>query len=243
MNVIRVLLVDDHAMVRAGLRALLDAAQDIKVIGEAENGRQAVQEAKRLRPDVVLLDVAMPLLNGVEAARQIATRVPTAKVLILSSYNDVNHLRQALEAGVDGYLTKESAANDLLEAIRAAYQGGAFFSPALLPYLLKERWRTPRDNTTPPNKTVALSVREAEVLQLIAEGFANKQAAGLLGLSIKTVEKHRQSLMAKLSIHKTASLTSYAIFNGVIESTRPPISPLRPALTEPQLSKTKFARM
>src|SRR5437764_1229430 len=118
INPVTVLLVDDHAMVRAGIRALLDAAPDIKVVGEAENGRQAVGEAKRLRPEVILLDCAMPLLNGVEAARQIAAEVPTAKVLMLSSYNDAQHLRQAVEAGVAGYLTKESAARDLLEAIR-----------------------------------------------------------------------------------------------------------------------------
>ncbi|HEY5910658.1 MAG TPA: response regulator transcription factor [Verrucomicrobiae bacterium] len=138
MKPIRVLVADDHANVRAGLRALLQTAGDMHVIGEAENGRQAVREAKRLRPDVVLLDLAMPLLNGVEAARQIAHAVPTARVLIHSSYSDAHHLRQAVEAGVAGYLMKESAADDLLEAVRETSNGATFFSPPLLEHLARE---------------------------------------------------------------------------------------------------------
>ena len=188
------------------------------VIGEAENGRQAVLETKRLQPEVVLLDLAMPLLNGVEAARQIAKEAPSARVLILSSYNDEDHFRQAVEAGVAGYLIKESAADDLLEAVRETRNGGASFSPPLYNRLLKE-WRGgPPDGGSPKPGNVTLSRRQAEVLQLIAEGHITKQIAGLLSVSIKTVEKHRQTLMEKLDLHNIASLTRYAISSGVIES-------------------------
>ena len=190
----------------------------MQVIGEAEDGRQAVLETKRLHPEVVLLDLAMPLLNGVEAARQIAKEAPGARVLILSSYSDDDHLRHAVEAGVAGYLMKESAGNDLLEAVREARNGGASFSPPLYNRLLKE-WRGgPPDSGNPKPANVTLSRRQAEVLQLIAEGHVTKQIAGLLSVSIKTVEKHRQTLMEKLDLHNIASLTRYAISSGVIES-------------------------
>ena len=219
MKTITVLVCDDHAIVREGLRALLEAAGDMHVIGEAEDGRQAVLETKRLLPDVVLMDLAMPLLNGVEAARQIAHEAPSASVLILSSYSDDGHLRQAVEAGVAGYLMKESAGDDLLEAVREARNGGASFSPPLYNRLLKE-WRGgPPDSGSPKPGNVTLSRRQAEVLQLIAEGHVTKQIAGLLSVSIKTVEKHRQTLMEKLDLHNIASLTRYAVSSGVIEST------------------------
>jgi DNA-binding NarL/FixJ family response regulator len=218
MNAIRVLLADDHAMVRAGLRALLEAAGDMLVIGEAENGHQAVREAERLRPQVVVLDLAMPLLNGIEAARQIACKMPAIRVLILSSYSDAHHLRQAVAAGVAGYLTKESAANDLLEAIRETCHGGAFFSPCLLHRLSEGKRAAPQSDGGAAPRPATLTRREAEVLQLLAEGYANKQTAGLLSLSIKTVEKHRQALMEKLNLHRTASLTRYAVSSGVVEA-------------------------
>jgi DNA-binding NarL/FixJ family response regulator len=213
---IRVLVADDHAVVRAGLRALLEAAGDMQVIGEAENGMQAVQETRRLQPDVVLLDLAMPLLNGVEAARQIVQESPEAAVLILSSYNDAQHLRRAVEAGAAGYLMKESAAADLLEAVRETRNGGSFFSPALFQLLLKGL----RGGANEPGsaaRTTILTWREAEVLQLVAEGYATKQIARLLILSNKTVEKHRQTLMEKLDIHNIANLTSYAVANGIVD--------------------------
>ena len=217
MKTIRVLVVDDHAIVRAGLRALLEAAGDMLVVGEAENGQQAVGEAERLRPDVVLLDVAMPRLNGVSAARQIAERAPTSKMLLLSSYNDAQHLREAIEAGAAGYLLKESAADELLEAIRETDRGGASFSPAILQRLSKECWGGPLGSLGPATGSATLTGRQAEVLQLVAEGHCNKQIAALLSLSMKTVEKHRQSLMVKLNLHKTAALTRYAVSTGVVE--------------------------
>lgn len=237
MKPIKVLLVDDHAIVRAGLRALLEAAGDMEVAGEAENGQQAVSEAERLWPDVVLLDLAMPLLNGVGAARKIARRVPTAKVLILSSYSDAQHLREAIEAGVAGYLMKESAGDNLLESIREARDGGAPFSPPLLVRLSKEYWEARRDSRRPVNGTPTLSRRQEEVLQLVAEGFANKQIAGLLRVSVKTVEKHRQSIMTKLSIHKTAMLTRYAVSSGMVETSLAPIWPVGSGPARPQVRR------
>ena len=218
---IRVLVVDDHAVVRAGLRALLEAAGDMHVIGEAENGMQAVQEARRLQPHVVLMDLAMPLLNGVEAARQIAQESPEAAVLILSSYKDGQHLRQAVEAGAAGYLMKESAAADLLEAVRETGKGGAFFNPALLQLLLKGL-READDEPGTAARAPILTWREAEVLQLIAEGYATKQIARLLTLTSKTVEKHRQTLMEKLGLHNIANLTTYAVANGVVNLANTP---------------------
>jgi DNA-binding NarL/FixJ family response regulator len=233
MKTIRVLLVDDHAIVRAGLRAVLETSEDVQVIGEAENGQQAVGAAQRLRPDVVLLDVAMPLLNGVEAARHIAHKVPTAKVLILSSYSDAQHVRQAIAAGVAGYLLKQSAGADLLEAIRETANGGADFSPPLVNHLLKEwleRWECgPEAHASAP----ALSWRHAEVLQLIAEGYCTKQIADLLFISKKTAERHRFVLMRKLKLHKVAALTRYAVSSGVVESNRAPNWPTTPVAAQP----------
>ncbi len=218
MKTIRVLLVDDHAIVRAGLRALLETAGDIQVIGEAENGQQAVRETRRLQPDVVLLDLAMPVLNGAEAARQIADEVPSARVLVLSTYSDDQHVQQAVEVGAAGYLMKEAAANDLVQAVHTACEDGASFSPPVLKHLMKQCAKRPVDGPRNTTGTRALSGREVQVLQLIAEGYGNKQIARLLFISLKTVEKHRQSVMDKLNLHKTASLTRYAISSGIIES-------------------------
>ena len=231
MKTIRVLLADDHAIVRAGLRALLQTAPDMCVLGEAENGQQAVQEAQRLQPDVALLDLAMPRLNGVQAARQIAQKVPTARVLILSSYSDAQHLRQAVEAGVAGYLMKECVADDLLEAVRAADRGGTFLSPPILKHLLKQGEESSADCHPAPSAPARLSWREAEVLQLIAEGYCTKQIADVLSISIKTTEKHRQRLMDKLDIHSIAGLTRYAVSSGVIESNRVPNWPATKSLS------------
>jgi DNA-binding NarL/FixJ family response regulator len=222
VNKITILISDDHSIVRAGLRLLLEAEGDMLVVGEATNGQQAVQETKRLRPQVVVLDLAMPLLNGVEAARQIADEVPDARVLILSSYSDDQHLRQAVQAGVAGYLVKETAGNDLMRAVREAAQGNAFFSPSVGQLLLTQ-WRgTFLPAGQPKPDTTSLTCRQVEVFQLIAEGYMTKQIADLLSLSVKTVEKHRQSLMEKLDMHNIATLTRYAVASGIIESGRSP---------------------
>ncbi len=219
MKKITVLLADDHTVVRQGLRSLLLAEPDIEVVGEAENGRQAVQMAMQLTPDVVIMDIAMPELNGLEATRQIISERIATKVLILSSYSDDEYVHQLTEAGAAGYLIKQTAANDLIKAIREAYKGNAFFSPAISKRLL-DYYREVFLNGKPMKKQgVQLTSRELEVLQLVAEGHVNKQIAASLCLSIKTVEKHRQQVMNKLNIHDVAGLTRYAIARGVIEST------------------------
>lgn len=217
-NKITVLLADDHTVVRQGLRILLEAEDDMKVVGEAETGLQAVQMSKRLRPDVIVLDVAMPVLNGLEATRQITREAPQTKVLILSSYSHDEYVRQLIEEGAIGYLTKQTAANDLLKAIREAVKGNAFFSPSISKRLLDQCREAFVDGGTIKKKTGRLTLREAEVLQLIAEGQANKQIAAELSISIKTVEKHRQQVMNKLNIHDVAGLTRHAIAKGIIES-------------------------
>jgi DNA-binding NarL/FixJ family response regulator len=219
MHKIKVLLADDHTVVRQGLRALLIAEGDIDIVGEAENGRQAIQLAKKLLPDVVLMDIAMPVLNGLEATRQITRTLPSAKVLILSSYSDDEYVQQLTQAGAAGYLLKQTAANDLLKAIREAQKGNAFFSPAIAKRL-RDQCREAFISGSPTRKRADyLTTREAEVLQLIAEGRANKQIACELCISIKTVEKHRQQVMNKLGIHDVAGLTRHAIAKGIIEST------------------------
>jgi DNA-binding NarL/FixJ family response regulator len=228
VNIITVLLVDDHALVRDGLRMLLQCADDIQVVGEAENGQRAVQEAIRLRPDVVLLDLAMPVLNGIEAARQIAHEVPSARVLILSSYNDGHRLRQAVEAGASGYLMKETGSENLLAAVRQARSGATFFNPLFLGELARVWAKAPNDHHPAPTQRTKLTWRESEVLQLIAEGYATKQIADVLTLANKTIDKHRQTLMTKLGLHRIADLTRYALSTGVIESGRLPGGQLPP---------------
>jgi DNA-binding NarL/FixJ family response regulator len=219
MQNIKVLIADDHTIVRQGFRALLEAQKDITVVGEAETGRQAVRMAISLQPDVVVMDVAMPLLNGLEATRQIVKDVPGTRVLVLSSYSDDEYVRQVTEIGAAGYLLKQTAAEDLIKAIREARNGNAFFSPAISKRLL-ENCRDAFLNGVPAGaRTAKLTSREAEVLQLVAEGSVNKQIAGELCISVKTVEKHRQEVMNKLNIHHVAGLTRYAISRGIIKST------------------------
>ena len=218
MERITVLLADDHTVVRQGLRALLVAEGDIDIVGEAENGRQAVQLAKRLLPQVVVMDIAMPVLNGLEATRQITHALPSTKVLVLSSYSDDEYVQQLTDAGAAGYLVKQTAANDLLKAIREAQKGNAFFSPAIAKRLRDQCREAFESGQSLRKRPDYLTTREAEVLQLIAEGRANKQIAAELCISIKTVEKHRQQVMNKLGIHDVAGLTRHAIAKGIIET-------------------------
>ena len=222
---ITVLLTDDHTIVREGLRLLLQAADDIQVIGEAENGREAVQLTKTLKPDVVVLDVVMPTLNGLEALRQIVKEAPSTRVLILSSYSDDDRVLELIEEGATGYLVKQTAGNDLLRAIREASKGNAYFSPSISRRLL-EQCRDSLSGEVHRRRSI-LTPREAEVLQLIAEGHPNKQIADQLSISIKTVEKHRQQVMNKLNIHDIAGLTRYAVAKGIVESNRE-INTLKP---------------
>ena len=218
MEKIRVVLADDHTVVRQGLRALLMNEEDIDIVGEAENGRQAFQLVKKLLPDVAVIDIAMPVLNGLEATRQITRSVPSTKVLILSSYSDDEYVQQLTEAGAAGYLVKQTAATDLLKAIRETHKGNAFFSPAIAKRLRDQCRESFVTGQPVKRRSDYLTTREAEVLQLIAEGRANKQIAAELCISIKTVEKHRQQVMNKLGIHDVAGLTRHAISKGIIES-------------------------
>jgi DNA-binding NarL/FixJ family response regulator len=218
MKTITVLIAEDHTIVREGLIALLKLEEDIEVVGQAENGRQAVTLVSKLMPDVVVMDIAMPLLNGMEATRQILQAHPATKIVILSAYSDDAYVEQIMALGASGYLIKQTASHCLPEAIRKVHQGLKCFSPTISKRL-KEHGKKAHARGDLPGKAAAkLTTREAEVLQLIAEGKANKESAEELHISVKTVEKHRQSLMEKLNIHDTAGLTRYAIASGVIES-------------------------
>lgn len=212
-----ILLADDHNIVRQGLKALLLAEGSLTIVAEAQTGREAVQLAALHHPEVVVMDLAMPRLNGAEATRQILKAVPSTKVVVLSTYSDDEHVQQALGAGAAAYLLKQTAATDLVQAIREVQKGNAYFSPAIATRL-RERTSLPPSPAQPLKTPRAeLTPREAEVLQLIAEGFANKQIASELGLSVKTVEKHRQQVMHKLDIHDIAGLVRYAVNKGIIE--------------------------
>ena len=218
MKHITVLLAEDHQIVREGLRVLLKHERDIKVVGEAETGRQAVQLTRKLRPAVVVMDIAMPLLNGLEATRQIRKDFPDTRVLILTAHNDDAYVQQMAELGVAGFLVKQTSSHVLAAAIREVQKGNTFFSPSI------SRRLQGRDPKSLPrrgqlkNRINRLSPRELEVLQLIAEGKPNKQVAAELGVTFKTVDKHRQHLMSKLDIHDIAGLTRYAISAGIIEN-------------------------
>jgi len=215
---ITVLMAEDHAIVRQGLCALLNADGHFLMVGEAKTGREAVDMAKALKPDVILMDIAMPVLNGLEATRQILTANPAAKVIVLSAHSDDEYIQRLCAAGVSGFLEKQTSAEILTKAIRDVAAGGIFFSPSIAKRLRDEQSKPRGRDGTPKVNGTRLTAREAEVLQLVAEGSANKQIADTLGISIKTVEKHRQHLMDKLKIHDTAGLTRYAIAEGVVES-------------------------
>jgi two-component system, NarL family, nitrate/nitrite response regulator NarL len=218
MKRITVLLAEDHTVVREGLRTLLEAEGDIEVIGEAETGRQAVNLTRKLRPAVVVMDIGMPQLNGLEATRQILKVAPGTKVLILSAHSDDAYVEQVIALGAAGYMIKQTSAHILSKAVRETQKGNTFFSPSILNRLKARDQHSPNRAGWLKRKGVRLTSREVEVLQLVAEGRANKQVAVELAISVKTVEKHRQRLMEKLNIHDTAGLTRYAISAGIIES-------------------------
>ena len=218
MKRITVLLAEDHMIVREGFRKLLELEDDIDVVGEAQDGRQAVALAKKLRPDVVLMDIAMPLLNGLEAMRQVLKLLPETKVLMLSAHSDDAYVTNATESGAVGFLLKQTSAHDVCRAIREVHRGKTFFSSSISKRLDRLHPQVLSRMGVLSKKTAHLSSREREVLQLIAEGKANKETAAELGIAIKTVEKHREHLMEKLDIHDTAGLTRYAIGAGIIES-------------------------
>jgi two-component system response regulator NreC len=215
MNRIRVLLADDHTILRDGIRALLVDQADIEVIGEAEDGLSTVKMVGKLKPDVVIMDIAMPLLNGLEATRQIQRDHPQVKVLILTMHENEEYIRQVLAAGALGYVLKDAAAHDLLGAIRAVHRGEAVLSPAITRLVIEDylRWGDIR----PADTSNGLTPREREILQLIAEGYTNKEIAEILSLSVKTIQSHRSNLMSKLDLHDRGELIKYAIQKKIID--------------------------
>ena len=215
MTRITVLLAEDHTIVREGFRNMLELEADLEVVGEAQDGRQAIALARKLCPDVVLMDIAMPRLNGLEATRQLLKALPKTKVLMLSAHSDDAYVHSATESGAVGFLLKQTSAHEVCRAIREVHQGKIFFSPAIAKRIHP---KLPARSGACNGQVAQLTSREMEVLQLIAEGKANKQTASELGIGIKTVEKHREHLMGKLNIHDTAGLTRYAIGAGIIES-------------------------
>lgn len=217
MNNIKVILAEDHTIVRKGLRSLLDGEEGIRVVGEAENGKETMRKVAQLRPDVVVIDIAMPLLNGLEATRQIKKDFPQVKVLILSVHADEEYIFQTLRAGASGYLLKNAAPNDLVSAIKAAYRDESFLSPSISKKVVKEYIRQAAGTTGEENSYEKLTDREREVLQLLAEGRTIKKIADLLYISVKTVQTHRVHLMEKLNINSNAELVQYAIRKGLIK--------------------------
>lgn len=217
MSKFKVLLADDHTLFRAGLRSLMELESDIEVVGEAENGRLAVELTRTLRPEIVVMDIAMPLLNGLEATRQILHEMPKTKILILSGYSNDDFIDKVIDAGACGYLVKQSSPSAMIKAIREIRKGLKIYSPSISKHV-RERYKGSSADGKPVKiQGVDLTSRETEVLQLVAEGQANKQIADELGISVKTVEKHRQQLKKKLKINDTAGLTRYAITAGIIE--------------------------
>jgi two-component system response regulator NreC len=211
MKRIRILLADDHAVVRQGFKMILDAEPDMEIVGEAGNGRDAVSLAEELRPDVVIMDVAMPELNGIEATRRLAASAPHVRVLALSMHKDSVYVREILRAGARGYLLKDSGAVDLLRAVRTVASGEGFLSTAISNAVLDDY----RRHVT--NPIDLLTSREREVLQMLAEGKTNKEIAGVLNLSVYTVDAHRGRIMEKLNLHSINELVRFAVRNGLID--------------------------
>jgi two-component system, NarL family, response regulator NreC len=207
----RILLADDHSVVRQGFRLIIENQSDMEVVGEASNGREAVTVAEALQPDVVIMDVTMPELNGIEATRRIGELSPRTRVLALSMHKDSVYVREILRAGAKGYLLKDAAGNDLLAAVRAVARGEAYLSPAVSDAVLTDY----RKHVT--NPIDLLTSREREVLQMIAEGKTNKEIANSLQLSVYTVEAHRGRIMEKLNLHSTGELVRFALRNGLID--------------------------
>ncbi len=215
MAKLRLFLGDDHTLVRHGLRKILEERQDWEVVGEADDGRSAVRKVAALVPDVAVLDIGMPLLNGIDATRQIVRRTPSVKVLIVSMHADEAYVMRALAAGATGYLLKDSAGKDLIRAIATVADGQSFFSPAVSKLMLDDYVRRASDSGY-VDRYDTLSNREREIFQLVAEGRSNKEIAELLSISPATVETHRARVLQKLDVHNTAELVLYAVRRGVI---------------------------
>lgn len=215
MNKVRILLADDHTVMRAGLRALLERQPNLEVVGEGENGRETVELAVSLRPDVVVMDVGMPVLNGIEATKTIVTQRPATAVVILSVHADESYVMRALKAGARGYLLKDSAATDLISAIQAVSQGKSFFSSKIRRILAEDYFRALKQKGVADSYEL-LTPREREILQLLAEGKTNKEVASSLNISVYTAETHRGNILQKLNLHSLAELVLYAVRKGII---------------------------
>lgn len=211
---IRVLLIDDHTVVRKGIRALLEQEKDIEVVGEAEDGLKGVQACIEYAPDVVILDMALPLLSGVEVARKIREKLPETRILILSMYDDEEYIMDSFKVGVSGYILKDVVVSDLVAAVRSAYRGSTFLSPSVSEKLRRQLQEgPPRSSRYGPAK---LTARERQILKLIADGYTSRQISEILKISFKTVQTHRAHIMEKLGVHSTAELTRYAVTKGIV---------------------------
>jgi len=210
MEKIRILIADDHVIVREGFRALLQAREELEIVGEASDGRDTLKKVGELMPDIVIMDISMPLLNGLEATKQIRALHHKCKVIVLSMHENPEAVKQSLKAGVSGYIVKRSAAGDLFRAISAVHEGGAFFSPSVAQMIMEDY--VDRED----GGQEVLSAREREVLQLIAEGYRNKDIAALLYVTVKTVEAHKQNIKKKLNVRDHTDLIKYAISTGII---------------------------
>jgi DNA-binding NarL/FixJ family response regulator len=215
MSALRILIADDHSVVRAGLRALLESRQGWEVSAEASDGRDAVAKATKLKPDVAVLDIGMPLLNGVEATHRIRTASPTTEILILTMHESDDLVQQVIQAGARGYILKDDADRVLIAAVEAASQHKPYFSTRISTAVPDDSAASPSD--TPKPTRARLTPREREILQLLAEGKSNKEVAGLLGISVNTAEAHRANIMLKLGVHSLAELVHYAIRNKIIK--------------------------
>jgi two-component system, NarL family, response regulator NreC len=212
---LRILLADDHTVMRTGLRVLLERQPNLEVVGETENGRQTVELSTSLKPDVLVMDVGMPILNGIEATKQIVDKCSTTAVVILSMYSDEAYVMRALKAGARAYLLKDSAAVDLISAIEAVSQGKSFFSPKVSRILAEDYVRVLKQRGEVDSYEL-LTNREREILQLLTEGKTNKAVATLLNISLYTVEAHRSHILQKLNLHNSAELVLYAVRKGII---------------------------
>jgi DNA-binding NarL/FixJ family response regulator len=216
MRTMRIIIAEDHVVVRQGLKAMLNECKSFEIIGEAGDGGRAVRLTRRLKPDLVLMDLEMPTMNGLEATRALRASNPEVKVLVLSSFSDEDLAFQALEAGANGYLTKHAASEQLIEALKQISEGETYIAPSIADKLVRRSEGHFANGCALTNRRNQLSAREKEVLGLIAHGLSNKEIATRLWLSVKTVEKHRHQVMAKLNIHETAGLTRYAFNKGLI---------------------------
>ena len=215
MKKLRILLADDHVVMRTGLRALLERQPNLEVVGESENGRETIALASALKPDLVVMDVGMPILNGIEATKTIVAENPAIAVIILSMYADESYIMRALKAGARGYLLKDSAPADLISAIQAVSQSKSFFSPKVSRILAEDYVRVLRQKGAVDSYDL-LTSREQEILQLLAEGKVNKEVAAALNISPYTVETHRKHILEKLNLHNPAELILYAVRKGII---------------------------